>query len=164
MRGLRLVVCAAAVLLLAAPLSWAGGGGWGWSFNPSDYEAPPGGTIQLYYDITNGFTDALTVDAYAVSFPGHIVDWGPSQPLPLVVPPSTTLSHLALAHFTWATDAPVGYSATLGAELWGAAGSGSRYSISREYTATVTPELPPGALGLLSFVPYGLWRLRRPRA
>jgi len=30
--------------------------------------------------------------------------------------------------------------------------------------ANITPELPPGALGLLSFVPYGIWRLRRRKA
>lgn len=172
MHSLKLVFVAVAALLLAVSVGY---GDIYWTFNitPQDGEALPGGTVQFYYDVTNldSSTEALTSKytakvTSAVPFSsmpdfvssGWDISWRDIDGLM----PGQSITHKPFFHFMWDTTATMGWSTSGNMSLQLDNGNVSpREPISYPYTAAVTtPELPPGALGLLSFIPYGIWRLR----
>ncbi|MGD8237261.1 MAG: hypothetical protein PVH68_01800 [Armatimonadota bacterium] len=169
MRNLRVVLYAVVVSLLAVPAVQAELP-WTFDVQPIDGAALPGNTIQWTYDITNNSTtDSLTiVGAGAAWFPpfpsAHVAEDAPdfiaSPASPVTVGPGATSSG-DFYHLTWAPTAPLGTTASGGMFVSiQNRDAEPPHGITIPITATATPELPPGALGLLSFLPYGMWRLR----
>lgn len=167
MRSARFVLLPI-VFVLAVSGAHANGANWSFEVIPPAASTGPGGTTQWTWKaINSSATDALVLDggnmawlpSFFLNLP-HIADVG----LDYVIPPPIPPGDMATGdwfHITWKPTAPIGTHVT-GFAFIDAVNDAAVPSevVQQPIDAIVTPELPPGALGLLSFVPYGLWRLR----
>ena len=177
MRTLRLMVCSVVVVLLAVPAAHSDVY-WDWDVQPLPGAALPGQTIQWTYDITNltqpggnslivlpadpatwdsSFTQAVNAGYIDLSATGS--DFDPIGDFGGTVAPQQTV-HGDFYQLTWSNTAPLGTTVTGGMFI----AVGNRDAIPPlayvlPVGATCTPELPPSALGLLSCVPFAIWRI-----
>ena len=168
MRSIGIILTIAAMCFTAGSMAYAD---ISWSFNivPVSAEAGPGGTMQWNYDVTNDASSSESLNLIAAG-----AAWIP--PFPLIhmdeaaldldvstitpIPPGTGSSG-PFYHIKWKDTAPLGLTVNGGMFL-AISNVGARppQGFTIPVNGTVTPELPPGALGLLGFVPFGIWRMK----